>query len=144
MSENWAIALVIFVLGQGCAFALAGLAAFFNLVRGQNDMRVDLTKLQGQMDGMLMRNSVIAAGIAHSPDNHHGLDEYLEEYNELYLKHHGDMGIENWIRFRDIFAEALRDKEMNAITRAALEIIVNACEHKMEGCGMLAVKPRPK
>jgi hypothetical protein len=154
MTQDWAIAILgllltgifgyAFRIDQSASDKCAKLFDKLDVVRDDiGNVRIEVTKLDGKIGGILLRDSVIAAHAAHSPDDHHGLDRHFEEYNRLYVEHHGDIGSDNWIKYRDIFAKAMLEHGGDALVKVACESIVLACEHKMEGYGLLNAYPRP-
>ena len=144
MSENWAIALIIFVLGQFVACIGSGIATTIWLIgkiaEAEKTAEHRFTKLEGQAEKWFVLAG--SAGLHHEIDKLK-CDKDIEDFVISYHNGKQDMPAERWIHFRDIFwkihnnPKATPDEQMLALG------YVDLCEHKMTRNGVLTINPRP-
>lgn len=127
MSENWAIALVIFVLGQFALLLMVGVSGYILTVQR-------ITKLETTLDFWVNEVGTKALDLLHSPTNHLGLDALIDEYR----RHNYDLTDEQWENLRFICAEiqarenVSKDEKLLAVLGEALS------NHKLMRSGKLA------
>lgn len=127
MSENWAIALVIFVLGQFALLLMVGVSGYILTVQR-------ITKLETTLDFWVNEVGTKALDLLHSPTNHLGLDALIDEYR----RHNYDLTDEQWENLRTICAEiqarenVSKDEKLLAVLGEALS------NHKLMRSGKLA------
>lgn len=115
MSENWALMLVAFVLGQAALFTAAIVGGYILLVQR-------ITKLETTLDFWVNEVGTKALDLLHSPTNHLGLDALIDEYRS----HNYDLTNEQWENLRFICAEiqaresVSKDEKLLAVLGEAL------------------------
>lgn len=129
MSEAWQIAL--FTILGGWVFTITvGVAATVVV------MRERLTRLETRFEDWLDRAGVLAAKVLHSPDNHLGIDGYLDSY----IAHHHDMSLQEWADFHDICVEVTRDEKSTKLEKVQAEFLMQLCLHKISRSGLTHTK----
>lgn len=73
------------------------------------------------------RFGIIAAKALHSPDNHLGIDHYLESY----IANHYDMSAQEWLDFKEICASVMNNPEASKNEKLQAEFLSELCDHKM-------------
>lgn len=135
MSENWAIALVIFVLGQFAIVVTGGIVAFFNLSSRVSDLDKSCEHRITELETKAEKWFVLSAtkGL-HSPDNHLEADSEIERFVTLYKQHNHDLPNnegENWQHFESVFTNIVDNDKANPNERALAEGLAELCRHKM-------------
>lgn len=141
MSESWQIALFT-VLGGGMLTAmLAGLAGYINVLfrQGESDRANErrMTRLETQFEDWLNKFGTVAAKMLHSPDNHLGIDHYLD----VYLSKHYDMSNSEWDDLREVCIIVMSNPLSTKPEQIMAEFLKNLCEHKLQRSGVTPGNP---
>lgn len=127
MSENLAIALVIFVLGQAAVLIGGSVGAYILIVQR-------ITKLETTLDFWVNEVGTKALDLLHSPTNHLGLDALIDEYR----KHDYDLTDEQWENLRIICAEIQTRKDVGKDEKLLAALGEALSNHKLMRSGKLA------
>lgn len=88
-----------------------------------------------------------SAAALHSPSDHLGADKELERFTALYEKHNGDMPYtddSSWQYWRTFFDQKAHHPDANSTERLAFHALVELCNHKLTGGGMLSQLGEPE
>lgn len=108
--------LLLWLLGHFIVFGGAGMGAYIKLIQRITKVETFISLLGTK-----------AARALHSPDDHLGLDRYLDEY----LSRHYDMSFEGWFGLHAKCESILKDKTVSASERSLAAILSAVCEHKL-------------
>lgn len=129
MSEAWQIALFTILGGWAAAITAAGAGAVLLLTNR-------ITRLETRFEDWLDRAGVLTAKALHSPDNHLGIDHYLDRY----IVGHHDMSLEEWTAFHDICVGVVRNEGATKLERVQAEFLMQLCQHKISRSGIIKTK----
>lgn len=108
--------LLLWLLGHAIVFGGAGMGAYIKLIQRITKVETFISLLGTK-----------AARALHSPDDHLGLDQYLDEY----LTKHYEMSGDAWLGLHDKCEAILKDKSVSASERSLAAILSAVCEHKL-------------
>ena len=132
MSENWAIALSMFVLGQAGIFGLAGIAAFWNLKREASADRLEMEHRLTELETKCEKWFVVAGSHGlHRDDDKYGVDKELERFVMLYRAGNHDMPANEWVHYRGVFRSIADNILATTNERALADALAELCDHKM-------------
>lgn len=126
MSEAWQIALFTVLGGWAAGLTFAGVGAVLMLTNR-------ITRLETRFEDWLDRAGVLAAKALHSPDNHLGIDHYLDQY----IQGHHDMTLNQWISFHDICVIVQNDEKATKLEKVQAEFLMQLCQHKISRSGLI-------
>lgn len=121
MSEQWSIAIFIALFGAIISLAVAATGFAFVIVQR-------VSRLETQFEDWIDRQGIRAADILHSPDDHLGIDYYLEQYK----LHFHEMTMEQWISFRTELISSMAVSDATKLERAETKFLIELCDHKLE------------
>lgn len=120
MNENWQIA--IFVALAGAIVTVAGgVIAFAFQTTGR------LSRVEQSVEFLIDATGRLAAKKLHSPDDHLGIDKYLD----IYIHHNHDMSIQDWQELKDHCLGSRSNPSATRNEKAYAEFLIELCEHKM-------------
>lgn len=131
MNENWEIALFGLVATAIAGLVTAGTAMFFLLGNRITSLEVAQNFLT---DALGMK----AARILHSPDNHLGIDYYLDRY----IQGHHDMSYREWMDLHEAMMETVNNPIATKNEKSQARFLAELAIHKT----MIkpVAKPTPK
>lgn len=109
--------LLLWMLGHLIVFGGSGVAAYIALVQRVTKVETFISLLGTK-----------AARALHSPDDHLGLDKYLDEY----LSRHYEMSVQSWKELHDRCEVIIEDKAVKPSERSLAAILCAVCEHKLQ------------
>ncbi len=132
MTEQWAIALVIFVLGQALVVIGGGIGAYVMLLGKISGIEIEaehrLTELETKCERWFVLTG--AQGL-HKDDDRFHTDAELESFVTDYKKHNHDLPDEEWRRYRSVFERIMNSKLATTNEKALAEGLKELCEHKL-------------
>lgn len=138
MSENWAIALVVFCLGEFGATISAGIIGYFILHSKISDARIDSEHRFTALEIKIEKWFVITGSTAlHSPNDHLGADRELETFVMDYRQHNHELPSEKWFFYRGVFKRIMDNPNATANEKVLADGFVELCEHKLMASGLL-------
>lgn len=124
MNETWAIA-VFGAIVTVLTVAVGGLLAYIIQMAGR------MSRLETSVEYLRDALGRLAAKKLHSPDNHLGMDELLDEY----IKHSHDMTMEQWQMLKSRCLESRVKSLATKEEKAYAEFLIEVCEHKLSAYG---------
>lgn len=120
MNETWIITIftaIVLILIAGVSGALA----FMIQMSGR------VSRLEGSHEFLKDAMGRLAAKKLHSPDDHLGMDELLDEY----INHSHDMTMQQWQMLKNKCLESRVRETATKEEKAYAEFLIELCEHKM-------------
>lgn len=108
--------------GLGLASAVSA-AAVIGCFKGYLSLRDDVSRIKNTLSMM----SEVAARALHSPDDHLGLDEYID----IYLDHDCDMPDAKWEEMKSKLVEILNDRNRSTGERNGAGMLLALSYHKL-------------
>ena len=124
MSETWQITLFSGIGAILCGIIVAGVALAFVLSNR-------ITRIETQFEDWLDRCGLMAAKALHSPDNHLGIDYFLDQY----VNNSFDMADQDWVNLREVCASTMQNPSATKLEQVQAEFLKHLADHKLQRIG---------
>jgi hypothetical protein len=118
------IAVVLTLLG-------AGISAYIALIRRQDSNHNELSGRVTRLETFIEIFGREALKGLHSPDDHLGLDEYIDKITGEYRSHHYDLSDEQWVEFKTRLSEVGNNPKATKLEKVLAGYTLALCEHKL-------------
>ena len=129
MNETWAQIL----LGL-CCTAIFGIVSAGTMCVVVGNGR--LSRVEASVEFLIDAMGRLAAKKLHSPDDHLGIDYYLD----VYIKHHHDMSFLEWTNFKEVCKMTRLNDKASKEEKAYAEFLIELCEHKLMASAFKTLK----
>jgi DNA repair ATPase RecN len=109
----WLFATVFACIAGGATFIL--------------NFSVRLTKIESKQELFFDLIGKKIAKLLHSPDDHLGIDDYLDKY----LDHHYDLSHQEWITFKEKLEGIINSEQSSTNEKLMAAFLSALCEHKI-------------
>lgn len=124
MNETWAQVL----LGL-CCTAIFGIVGSGTVCIVIGNGR--LSRIEATVEFLVESTGRMAAKKLHSPDNHLGIDHYLD----MYINHHHDLSMEEWTDLKEALLITRMNELASKTEKIYAEFLIEICEHKLMAFG---------
>lgn len=123
MSENWAIGLVLFILGQAAILIAGGVVAHVNLLGKIGGLAERMMAIEVRNEGADRHIS----RMAHSPHDPYGWDASIDKYLDRYY----EMTSEEWEEWLHKCEAVIADETKPRDDRKTAVLLAAICSHKL-------------